>query len=261
LGREETSLVSDRHIILLNLQGNSEEGEYFLDGRRTSFKPRKPGAVLFVPAGCRWSGWEVGAATAGYLAISIDPAFVSDLYAASVSRTLSPLSPDLGFEDPVIMNAARAIGAEIPDRNPVSTMLVEGYAATLFAQLFRIQNYVPSVRTGGLAPVHLNRIISEIDEKLATDLSLAGLSSLIGVSIPHLCRAFRQTMGCSPHTFIIRRRLERAKDRLRHTTAPITEIALACGFSNPGHFSNSFRRETGMTPIAYRASWPIAASA
>lgn len=260
LKKEETSFTSKRHLVLLNLKGASEEGEYFIDGKNAGFVPRKPGALLFVPAGCHWSGWEAGAATAAYLSISVDPVFVSQLILQSPTQVLPSLVPDLGFEDPIIMNAARAIGTEIDDRNPAGTMLIEGYVTTIFAQLMRKRSYAQIPKKGGLAPALLNRVIDTIEDQLTTNLSLTDLASMAGFSVPHFCRAFRQSMGCSPYAFLIRRRIERAKDHLRQTAMTITEIALFSGFSDSSHFSNIFRREVGMTPLAYRASWPSKAS-
>lgn len=257
LEKEETSYISNRHLVLLNLQGASEQGQYQIDGRRQSFVRRKPGAILFIPAGAQWRGWEVGASTAAYLSISVDPALVTKLAFDMDGGPPSPLSPDLGFEDPVITNAARGIGAEIDDRNPVSLMLTESYIATIFAQLMRKQQYVAPARRGGLTTTHLNRVIEIIDEELTAELSLSRLAEHIGLSIPHFCRAFRQTVGCPPHAFVLRRRIEHAQDQLRATALSITEIGLACGFSSSSHFSNTFKRLVGTTPAAYRQSWPV----
>lgn len=251
---EEIAVRSDRHLILLNLKGNSERGEYFLDEKRTGFVSRRPGAVLFIPAGCHWKGWEVGASTAAYLSITIDPAFVADVFSRMTTSTLPSLLPNLGCEDTIIMNAARGIGEEIYDHNPLSAMVVESYVATMFAQLFRRQKYVARTRKGGLAATNLNRVIDKIDGDLTSDLSLGQLAALAGLSIPHFCRAFKQTLGCPPHAFIVRRRVERAKEYLRHSTMPITEVALLCGFSSSSHFANTFRRETGTTPQDFRGS-------
>lgn len=260
LEKEETAITSSQHLVLLNVQGNSERGQYFIDGRNAGFVARKPGALLFIPAGCSWRGWEAGASTAAYLSILVKPAHVAELLARVPSASLPSLPPDLGFEDPVILNAARGIGAEIRDRNPLGTMLVESYMATIFAQLMRRQHDQPSVRKGGLAARNLNRVIQKIDDELTTDLSLVQLADLVGFSVPHFCRAFRQTLGCPPYAFIIRRRIERAKDYLRHSAMSVTDIALSCGFSSSSHFSNTFRREVGTTPLAYRGTWPSQAS-
>ncbi|WEZ85832.1 AraC family transcriptional regulator (plasmid) [Rhizobium sp. 32-5/1] len=184
LAKEETDITSTRHLILLNLKGNSERGEYFLDGKPTAFVPRRPGAVLFVPAGCRWSGWEAGDATAAYLSISVERVFVTKLFERTLSSDLPSLSPDLGCEDSVIMNAGRAIAAELDGRYPLSTLIVESYAATIFAQLVRKQRYVQPARKGGLASANLARVLQRIEDDLATNLSLQQLAALAGLSIP-----------------------------------------------------------------------------
>ena len=152
------------------------------------------------------------------------------------------------------MNAARGVGAEINEQNPFSALLVESYVATIFAQLFRRQRYVPSTRKGGLAVANLNRIIERIEADLTADLSLNELAAVAGLSIPHFCRAFKQTLGCPPHAYILRRRLERAKEYLRLSSMSITDVAHLCGFSSSSHFSNAFRRDTGTTPLEFRGS-------
>lgn len=255
LAKEETSVTSHQHLVLLNLKGNSERGEYFLDGRPASFVRRRPGSILFIPAGCHWKGWEIGASSAAYLSISIDPAMVTEFLDRGGARLHPSLSPDLGCEDPVLMNAARGIGAEIRDRNPLSTLLVESYVATIFAQLVRKQRYVPAVRkAGGLTPTSLNRVMEKIEEDLAVKLSLSQLAELAGLSVPHFCRAFKRTIGCPPYAFVVRRRIDRAKEFLRHSDISITGIALDCGFSSSSHFTNAFRREVGVSPLAYRGA-------
>lgn len=254
LAKEETSLVSNRHLVLLNLKGNAERGDYALDGKSASFVPRRPGSVLFIPANCHWTGWEVGASSGAYLSISVEPSLVDELLGRRAINQNVCFSPVLGCEDPVLMSAARGIGAEISDRSPLGALVAESYVATIFAQLLRTQQFVPDVRkTGGLSPASLSRVIEKIDEDLETELSLAQLADIAGLSIPHFCRAFKQTTGAPPYAFIVQRRIERAKEYLRHSSMPITDVALICGFSSSSHLANAFRREVGMAPSTYRA--------
>ncbi|WP_197434521.1 helix-turn-helix domain-containing protein [Agrobacterium vitis] len=257
LDREETVFIADRHLVLLNLHGHSERGEHFLDNRRAGFVRRKPGAILFVPAGSIWRGWETGASNAAYLSLGVDPAKLTGLFASVPSRTVSclSLSPDLGFEDPIVMYAMRGIGSEIREESPLSNLLVESYVATIFTQLMRRQSSLPARRQGGLSSATLNRVAQKIDDELDDGLSLQQLADLAGLSIPHLCRAFKQTFGLPPYRYIIQRRIERAKQHLRDTSLSITEIALSCGFSSASHFANVFRKEVGTTPLDYRATW------
>jgi AraC-like DNA-binding protein len=257
LAKEETAVVSDRHLILLNLRGASVNGQFSLDDRRVAFIRRKPGAILFIPAGCEWRGWESGASNASYLAIAVEPALVTTLCMERAVGKPPPLSPDLGFEDPIIMNAARGIAREIDDQNPVSTMLTESYIGAIFAQLVRKQRFIAPTRKGGLTSSHLTRIIECIDQDLTAELSLSQLAEKIGFSVPHFCRAFRQSVGCPPHTFIVRRRLAQAQNLLRETQLSLTDIALSCGFASSSHFSNAFRRLIGTTPLSYRQNWQV----
>ncbi|NTF23066.1 helix-turn-helix transcriptional regulator [Agrobacterium rubi] len=255
LNKEETAFVSDRHLLLLNVRGDAEHGDYFLDNRRAGFVRRKPGALLFIPAGCNWNGWEVGASSAAYLSISVEPAYLTALFASTLSGKIASFSPELGFEDQDIMNAARGIGAEVTDHNSLSGMLAEAYVATIFVQMMRRQRCLQYVQKGGLAAASLNRVIQKIEDELTEGVSLSQLAQVAGLSVPHFCRAFKQSFGCPPYEFIIRRRIERAKEYLRGSDMTITDIALSCGFSSSSHFSNTFRREEAASPLEYRAAW------
>jgi AraC family transcriptional regulator len=63
---------------------------------------------------------------------------------------------------------------------------------------------------------------------------------------------FKQSMGMTPHQYVIQQRIKRAQDLLSDRTLAISEISLACGFANQSHFTRLFRTLTGMTPKAYR---------
>lgn len=254
LAREETSITSPNHLFVLNLRGSSDEGQHFLDGKPTAFVRRRPGSILFMPAGCKWMGWEAGASSAAYLAIRVEPQLVTELLGSKEKCPGILLRAELGSEDPVLTNAARGIAAEMRDQSPLGTLLVESYVGIMFAQLLRLQRYAPATpRSGGLPPAKLSRVIARIEEDLDADLSLSKLSDLAGLSIPHFCRAFKESVGVAPYTFILKSRIARAKEFLRHSELSVTDIALSCGFSNSSHFANLFRREVGMTPTAFRS--------
>lgn len=73
-----------------------------------------------------------------------------------------------------------------------------------------------------------------------------------GVSRSYLYRAFQAEFGCPPSVYLIRYRLQRAKQLLRHSALPVEAVAASVGFADPFYFSRAFRRETGMSPTAYR---------
>jgi len=83
-------------------------------------------------------------------------------------------------------------------------------------------------------------------------MTLDALAAMTGLSRRSFCRAFRRAMGTSPMDYLVRQRITRAAELLIRTDATITEIALACGFSDSNYFSRQFRQILGMSARAYR---------
>src|SRR6266567_1906944 len=98
----------------------------------------------------------------------------------------------------------------------------------------------------------LRRVLERMKADLATDLDLSTLAAESGYSRSHFLRTFRAAMGCSPHQWLTRLRVEQAKTILRENSISLIDIALTCGFSSHGHFSNTFRQIVGITPSEYR---------
>ena len=82
--------------------------------------------------------------------------------------------------------------------------------------------------------------------------SLSEVAVAVGVHPATLARGFRKAYGCSVGAYLRRLRVARAARQLADTDAPLAEIALSAGFSDQSHFSNVFRRETGLSPSAFR---------
>ena len=101
---------------------------------------------------------------------------------------------------------------------------------------------------GGLPPLVTQRICEYIESHLDQKIGLAALAAMAGLSTHHFARAFHQSMGIPPHSFLLSRRLERAERMLRETQLPLSEIAAATGFSDQSHLARHFRRRTGMSP-------------
>ena len=101
---------------------------------------------------------------------------------------------------------------------------------------------------------HLLRVRDLIDRAYAAPLDVPALARSAHVSEAYFSRSFRAAFGETPHRYLLRRRMERAKALLRDGDLPVTEVCLAVGFSSHGSFSNAFRRHVGVTPTAYRES-------
>jgi AraC-like DNA-binding protein len=110
----------------------------------------------------------------------------------------------------------------------------------------------PDLNRGGLSPALKNRICDFIEEHIGEKISLGALSSMAGLSPNHFARAFQQSVGMPPHRYLLRRRLEHVDQMLRETQLPLSQIALAVGFSDQSHLARHFRRLTGMPPSQAR---------
>jgi transcriptional regulator GlxA family with amidase domain len=111
---------------------------------------------------------------------------------------------------------------------------------------------VPPLSRGGLSPALTHRICKYIESHLNERISLEALASMAGLSAHHFARAFRQSVGTPPHGYLLQRRLEHVGRLLRDTQLPLSQIALAVGFSDQSHLARHFRRLTGMPPSLAR---------
>ena len=106
---------------------------------------------------------------------------------------------------------------------------------------------------GGLPPVLTQRVCEYIESHLDQKIGLEALAAIAGLSTHHFARAFHQSTGLPPHSYLLSRRLERAERMLRETLLPLSEIAAATGFSDQSHLARHFRRRTGMSPRLARS--------
>jgi len=99
---------------------------------------------------------------------------------------------------------------------------------------------------------HLLRVRDLIDRASAGPLDVPALARSAYVSEDYFSRSFKAAFGETPHRYLLRRRMERAKALLRAGELSVTEVCLAVGFSSLGSFSTQFRRFVGESPTSYR---------
>jgi AraC family transcriptional regulator len=105
---------------------------------------------------------------------------------------------------------------------------------------------------GGLARWQINRVQVFIEEHLTERVRVADLSAVARSSPSYFSCAFKRTFGVSPHAYVMKRRVSMAADLMLSSDAPLSEIAVSCGFADQAHFSRQFRRAMGRTPSAWR---------
>jgi AraC family transcriptional regulator len=132
----------------------------------------------------------------------------------------------------------------------VSRMLVDRIVRLQFAQDARHPDSV------GLKPEARRVVETLIDESLQEPPSNAALAAKVGMGLGRFLREFKVTFAATPHQYIQQRRLQRARELLRGTDAPLSTVALETGFASHSHFATAFRAATGTTPSNYRRADP-----
>lgn len=101
---------------------------------------------------------------------------------------------------------------------------------------------------------HLSVVLVHIDGNLDKPLRLPDLAAMAGLSAYQLDSRIRNLFGVTAGQYITRARIDHACTRLKRSGAPISTIALACGYADQAAFSRQFRQAVGLSPAAYRKS-------
>lgn len=104
----------------------------------------------------------------------------------------------------------------------------------------------------GLAPWQVRRVLAYIDANLESRIRNRDLAAVARLSEFYFNVAFRNSVGHSPHDYVIRRRVERAQGLMLSTDKALSEIAVECGLADQSHFTRLFRRVVGESPAVWR---------
>lgn len=99
----------------------------------------------------------------------------------------------------------------------------------------------------------VEKVKAFMNQNLMEDLSLTTLADQANLSVFHFNRLFKKISGITPYRYLLELRLKQAQLSVRNTPEPIAEIAFACGFTSPEHFSTTYRKYFGKAPYADRS--------
>jgi len=224
-----------------------------LNGRR-AIQPVEAGRFIFVPSGVA-SEWGISAPLDLlhiYLRRTVLDRYVAEDHGKDPAKV--ELVPRLGMTDPLLEQLSLAVMGALREGEGTA-LYVDALAVAMAAHLVRSHSTLSRPvreRPGdGLVPRRLRRLTDYIEAKLAGDLSLAAMAAEVGLSPVYLARHFRDVFGETPHHYVLRRRIERAR-RLLLMGAAIADVAAACGFFDQSSLTRAFRQATGTTPSAFR---------
>jgi AraC family transcriptional regulator len=155
-----------------------------------------------------------------------------------------------------ITSVLLALTTDLDAGSPAGRLYGESLANALAVYLLRryaVQRRVPTVPKGGLPRYRLGRVLDYIGDNLAEDVCLSDLAELAGMSPHHFAELFKRSMRCTPHRYVLRQRIERAKIALRDPRCTVLDAAGISGFPNPSHFARVFRRFVGASPSQFQS--------
>ena len=132
------------------------------------------------------------------------------------------------------------------------------YQAVVSCVALLVQNHsssatgVQKTRSRSLTPMRLRRVLSKIEDDLATPLTLRELAQTAGITCFYFSREFHLMTGYSPHQYVVRRRIQRAIRNLLETSSSVEVIAREVGFYRGSHMSRHMQRILGLTPNELR---------
>lgn len=244
-----------QHIIgITGPGGHPARSEHWVEGEiQTCYC--QPGALLFIPAGVKYSSKWHQAGEFSLLGFSAQFFDQTACEAAQIDRV--ELIPRIGVSDPLVRQITLALKADVEAKHPVGRLFGESLATGLVLHLLKQYSVWPpqlAAEDSRLSKSQLQNVFDYVHSHLDQDIALSDIAGILNLSQYHFCRLFKQSTGVTPHQYLTRCRIDRAKQLLKTTKLTITEIAFEVGLTNHSSFTRLFRQYMGMTPKAFRAS-------
>ncbi|HET6804117.1 MAG TPA: AraC family transcriptional regulator [Frateuria sp.] len=256
-GFTDPVVPEDSYLLSLELHG-LQHMELWLDGRSVSNRPVVRGGTNFFDL------------ARNPIAFMEDPFHALMFYMprGALAELRSELGiapgdlsyrPGLQAQDPVIEQLGRALLAPLHAPAQNQALFVDHVLLALRSHL--VVQYSDSRRLR--TPPH--RCLSARQERCAKELmrahvregiALADLAQACGLSASAFVHAFRQSVGVSPHQWLMLQRIEVAMRLMRESDGPLSEIARQSGFADQSHFTRVFTGRMGTTPGLWRKSLP-----
>lgn len=169
------------------------------------------------------------------------------------------LKPIFGEENTSLSWLLRSIKQSLSEPAELSHLKISYLARALCADL--LGKYATAASSGhvssdvfGLTTRQLNRLTEYMAEHLGSNIQVQELASIAGMGRTSFTQRFNASMHMTPHQYIMKLRIDKAKSLLQRPASSLVETAFLCGFADQAHFASTFKRSTGATPAAYRRS-------
>jgi AraC family transcriptional regulator len=244
-----------QHHILINLREQSHRVENWREDQHRDFTFHK-NEIIVTPAGIK-SGWKWHSKSK-VIVITLDPNKLEQFAKSELGIVLSDTQlkdvPQFIDED---ITQAGILVMEALNSDLGSAVMFESYARIFLTKL--IQSYGLELGedisfSSSFTAKHYKAVLEYISMHYGKNIVLEDIAAVAAMSTYHFSRLFKQTIGQSPHQFLMAYRIERAKEMLATQDRAMIDIAHLCGFSDQAHFSRVFKQIQGTTPKQWRQS-------
>jgi AraC family transcriptional regulator len=240
----------DRHLVRIQWAGKLREVE-------TAFRSISAlNAFSLFPAGVVLQEYAMSGVE--FTQLSLKSAFIYRVAWEMELQDRFELVPQWAIRDQPAESIAQAAEYEIRSDLSAGALFMESLATALASHLLtRYSSQPVAMREyrGGMSANQLRRTIDFIEANLGGNFGLAELAANVRISPYYFCRLFKQSTGLSPHQFVIRERIEHARQMLKEHRLTTVEIASNLGFSDQSHFARVFRGLVGITPKHYASRY------
>jgi AraC-like DNA-binding protein len=161
----------------------------------------------------------------------------------------------VAIDDPTILSLGQAVLPGLSRPEQVNQLFVDHVLMALgihVAQTYGgMRPLAPPIR-GGLAAWQVKRAKEILAANLDGRVQLKEVARECGLSVSHFSRSFRRSVGAAPHNWLLTRRVDAAKEKLRDGRLSLLDVALGCGFADQSHLTRVFTRIVGVSPGAWR---------
>jgi AraC family transcriptional regulator len=245
--------IGSQHIICVHQFQQSTQLKRSLDGKRQT-ETIGCGEIAIIPAQVTHQLWWK---TPGdFTLVMLDPAHLHRIAQSLTDMENFELKPQFATLDPLVYQIVQALKSELELGGVGGQLMVESLTTSLFIHLLRRYStrklQMPKF-TGGLSRTQIQYVMTFIEDHLEQNLSLEAIANLVQLSPHYFATLFKQSVGQSPHQYVLRRRIEQSKQLLKQPDLTISHVAQSVGFQNQSHFTTTFRRIVGDTPKTYRS--------
>lgn len=230
-------------------------------GNRDQYRHLVEGDVTIVPAGLpsEW-GWR-GEWSVDCLHMYLEPSFFEKVSAdTDVDAARIEIANVFGVRDPRIEQVGKLLLSELEDGGLMGDLYAQSLANVLMIHLLRHHSSLGRRNArklgreykGALSKRMLRSVTDYVEDNLVHDLTLDELAGIAHMSPYHFSRLFKRSTGLSPHQYVVRKRVERAKELLINTELTLHEVALSVGFADQSHLSRYTKRLLGTSPKSLR---------